>query len=156
MTNFTIVAYRPNHVDTCRGCIVGSTCSDHEISVVGSVAEAAAKIAAYTVASDSSGSDYASWETTLLVDGKRAEDVDWHSDDYAALWSKCHKVVGDSPDPKNRWRVCLLTLAVQPSKYGAWHKEHFESASPVNWPAHVDGRPDRRFIRRTLSWHPTL
>lgn len=49
-----------------------------------------------------------------------------------------------------------LPLDLGRPKYSMWHKEHFESASPVNWPAHVDGRLGRRSIRRTLSWHPTL
>ena len=50
----------------------------------------------------------------------------------------------------------LLNLTEPSSSpiYPLWHKEHFESASPVNWPAHVDGKLYREFICRTLGWSP--
>lgn len=52
--------------------------------------------------------------------------------------------------------VMQLTCLGEGRKCGSWHKEHFEVASPVNRPAHADGRLCREPIRRTplmaTSW----
>jgi hypothetical protein len=84
MTTFTIIAYRPDHVDTCRGCVMDRTGSDFEISFHGSIEDAAAKAAEYE-SRDRNNLAYGSWEITLLVDGedesKWWETRDWREEE---------------------------------------------------------------------------
>lgn len=69
MTNYTIIAYRPDHVDTCRGCVMGRTGSELETGFFDNLLDAATFAVGFENRAEESDSSYASWETTLLVDG---------------------------------------------------------------------------------------
>lgn len=78
MTNYTIVAYRPNHVDLCRNCVVGTTNSEIEFGFFSDLFAAAVHAAGYTKRPEEADSSYADWEITLLVDG--LDENQWWSD----------------------------------------------------------------------------
>jgi hypothetical protein len=78
MTSYTIIAYRPDHVDTCRGCVMGRTGSDHEISFYSELQQAAEKAADYDTRDEERDAAYAAWQVTLLVDG--LDESEWWAD----------------------------------------------------------------------------
>jgi hypothetical protein len=69
MTNYTIIAYRPNYTDMCRGCVVGRSSSEHEISFFETLEDAAKKGAEYEIWNEEKDTEYDDWEITLLIDG---------------------------------------------------------------------------------------
>ncbi len=68
MTTYTVIAYREDGVDTCRGCVMDRSSSDFALGVFQSAGEAAAWHADKLFNSPS-GREYCSWEFTWLVDG---------------------------------------------------------------------------------------
>ena len=44
---FTLIAYRPNGIDTCRGCLVGKSDSDMEINFFADIESIARAIFKY-------------------------------------------------------------------------------------------------------------
>lgn len=68
MTTYTVVAYRPDGVDTCRGCVMDRSSSDFELRCFQDLTEAA-RWQADKLMDSPSGREYCSWEFTLLVDG---------------------------------------------------------------------------------------
>jgi hypothetical protein len=81
MTNYTIIAYRPDYVDTCRGCVMGRTGSEMETGFFTDLATAAAHAAGFETREGEADPAYASWEITLLVDGL-GENEWWHGRDW--------------------------------------------------------------------------
>ncbi|NTF17774.1 hypothetical protein G6L37_05125 [Agrobacterium rubi] len=81
MTNYTIIAYRPDAVDTCKGCVMGRTGSDFETGFFKEILEAATFAVGFENRPGEDSLSYASWETMLLVDGLGEnewwEDKDW-------------------------------------------------------------------------------
>ena len=70
MSNYTLILYRPNHTDYCRGCRMGSTNSEHKIVVCNSRQDAIDKYAQELFNNQMRDSiNYASTRITLLVDG---------------------------------------------------------------------------------------
>lgn len=69
MTNYTIIAYRPDHVDTCRGCVMGRTGSELETGFFDNPLEAATFAVGFENREGEADPSYAAWEITLLVDG---------------------------------------------------------------------------------------
>ncbi len=72
MTTYTVVAYRPDGVDTCRGCVMNRSSSDFELRCFQDL-QAAAQWQADKLMDSPSGREYCSWEFTLLVDGLDAD-----------------------------------------------------------------------------------
>jgi len=79
---YTIIAYRPEGADYCRGCLMDSSSSDHAIRYCETEQEAAEAIAGYRFESNHSGREYASWETTLLIDGRNYVETDEYPDAF--------------------------------------------------------------------------
>jgi hypothetical protein len=68
---YTLVAYRPNGVDTCRGCVMGRSDSDFWLSVHTSAEDVAAEWAqSLFKESQNQEREVCSIEYTLLVDGR--------------------------------------------------------------------------------------
>lgn len=86
MTNYTIIAYRPDHVDTCRGCVMGRTGSELETGFFDNLLDAATFAIGFENREDEADPSYAAWETTLLVDGLGESewwaDKDWQEVDH--------------------------------------------------------------------------
>lgn len=78
MTTYTIVAYRPNGVDTCRNCVMGTSDSAFEIEHSTSPEEAAKQWARFFMDDRKHRQDreVSSWEVTLLIDGKSYDFAD--------------------------------------------------------------------------------
>ncbi len=72
MTTYTVVAYREDGVDTCRGCVMDRSSSAFDLRTFQSADEAAAWQADKLMTSPS-GREYCSWEFTWLVDGLDAD-----------------------------------------------------------------------------------
>ncbi len=66
---YTLIHYRPDGSDYCRGCLMGTSPSELEIEVHDNVDTAALSIAQKELENTTSGREYAAWETTILVDG---------------------------------------------------------------------------------------
>jgi len=78
--NITIIAYRPNHADYCRGCRMGSSDSELEVSYIeyktdteDLITEMAEILSEYYYEDMSRDLDYAPYEITILHDGKEIE-----------------------------------------------------------------------------------
>ena len=105
MTNYTIIAYRPNGVDTCRGCVMGTTGSELETGFFKDVLEAATFAAGFENRPEEADLSYSAWEVTLLIDGLDEngwwEDKDWREevqdpfDDFRSLRSKAIEAVAE-------------------------------------------------------------
>lgn len=86
---YTLIVYRPNAVDTCRGCVMGQ--SDSDFSLQTFYDEAALVQAWAQILCESAGRDreYASDEVTLLVDGL----------DYDAWWHTVGRSTENDTEP---------------------------------------------------------
>jgi hypothetical protein len=69
MTTYTVLAYREDAVDTCRGCVMDRSSSAFEVKCFQSNDEAIKYWAEKRYADTTSERHLASWELTLLVDG---------------------------------------------------------------------------------------
>jgi hypothetical protein len=67
---YTLVGYREDGVDTCRGCVMDRSGSDFFLSVFFTAEEVAAEWARRLFAEESMGREYCSFEYTLLLDGR--------------------------------------------------------------------------------------
>lgn len=74
--HYTLLAYRPNGVDTCRNCVMGRSDSDFEVFSAKSAEQLADQWAKHRM-SRPSGYEYCSTEYTLLVDGLSDDHDDW-------------------------------------------------------------------------------
>lgn len=66
---YTLVCYRPNGIDSHRGCVMGRTNSDHEIASFRSEEETAGFWAAVKMRDFGRSLETSSWDVTLLIDG---------------------------------------------------------------------------------------
>lgn len=73
MTTYTVVAYRPDSVDTCRGCVLDRSDSAFELKVCHSVEEAAQFFANKCWENETREREFAPWDLTVLVDGLDSE-----------------------------------------------------------------------------------
>lgn len=79
---YTLVAYRENGVDTCRGCVMGRSDSAFELTVF-TDADKLARHWARHMADAPHGLEYCSYEYTLLLNGHdRDNDPDWDDEAY--------------------------------------------------------------------------
>ncbi len=67
--NITIIHYRPNGSDYCRGCHMGSSDSDFSIYTAESEDDAAASIANRLEEDSKSDREYCHWENHILLNG---------------------------------------------------------------------------------------
>lgn len=67
---YTLVGYREDGVDTCRGQVMDRSGSDFFLSVFPTAEEVAAEWARRLFAEEDSGREYCSFEYTLLLDGR--------------------------------------------------------------------------------------
>lgn len=74
---YTLVCYRANGVDTCRGCVMGRSDSDFELRVFTSPEDVAFLWAQKLRENASNGREYCDWDITLLIDGKE----DWYDEE---------------------------------------------------------------------------
>lgn len=81
--NITIIQYRANGSDYCRGCFMGSSESDHEIHVAENIYDAANYIAQKLYKDHHSDREYCGWESTILIDGIPTNE--YYGDDYAKI-----------------------------------------------------------------------
>ena len=87
MTIYTVIAYRENGLDTCRGCAMGRSDSAFDYISTTDIKEAAAFCSDKNLASKNSGREYCSWELTCLIDGM--DDNLW--------WDHNQDHTGDTP-----------------------------------------------------------
>lgn len=80
MTVYTLVAYRPNGVDTCRGCVMGQSDSDFAMGTFKSADEAAQFWAQKRWDDLGRGREACHWEVTVLINGVSRDDL-WQIDD---------------------------------------------------------------------------
>jgi hypothetical protein len=78
MTNYTIIAYRPNGVDTCRGCVMGRTGSELETGFFSTLLDAATFAVGFENREEEADPSYSAWEITLLADG--LDENEWWKD----------------------------------------------------------------------------
>lgn len=71
----TLIAYRPNGEDVCRGHCVGRSDSDLEISYTKDINEAITIVSNYLFEDKIKDYEYSSYEITILQDG-RVDDYD--------------------------------------------------------------------------------
>lgn len=77
--NITIVAYRPDHTDYCRGCRMGSTESDMECQTFDTTREATEFLAKYMAKNKIRDIyEYAEYDFTFVVNG--LDEMDWEPD----------------------------------------------------------------------------
>lgn len=105
MTNYTIIAYRPNGVDTCRGCVMGTTGSEIETGFFQDALEAATFAVGFEDRPHEADPSYSAWEITLLVDGLDENawwaDKDWREeeldpfDEFRSLHAKAIEAVAE-------------------------------------------------------------
>lgn len=69
MSTYTVVCYRGNGADYCRGCLMDSSDSAHEIFFCANEEEAAQVFAGKRLLDRNSGREVCDWEITVLVDG---------------------------------------------------------------------------------------
>lgn len=97
MMIYTLIHYRPNGADYCRGCLMGTSDSEIEIVNFADIEEAAKSIAEKRMIDETSDREYAGWETTILIDG--------YTDANNPLWDNLD--IGgagnpDYPDPYSK------------------------------------------------------
>lgn len=66
---FTLIAYRPNGIDTCRGCVMDRSDSDLDIRSYDSIEEVATSIFEYNEISRNSDREYCEYDLTVLING---------------------------------------------------------------------------------------
>ena len=75
--SIVIFAYRPDHTDMCRGCVMGSTNSDMEYGVFDSIDDASSFMAFYVAFNSTADAyEYADYEFTVIINGIDVEDID--------------------------------------------------------------------------------
>lgn len=67
---YTLVGYREDGVDTCRGCVMERSSSDFFLKVCFTAEDVAAEWARRLFDEESNGREYCSFEYTLLLDGR--------------------------------------------------------------------------------------
>lgn len=81
---YTLVGYREDGVDMCRGCVMDRSGSDFFLQVCFTAEDVAAEWARRLVAEESAGREYCSFEYTLLLNGRdRNNDPDAWEDEAA-------------------------------------------------------------------------
>ncbi len=81
---YSVAAYRPDGVDSCRGCVMARSDSAFDLRSFTNVEDAARFWASKEFESKHSDREYASWELTVLVDGGSLDDWWRLSDDAGA------------------------------------------------------------------------
>lgn len=66
---YTLLAYRPNGVDTCRGCVMGTSDSDFKVQVFTDTQALTEAWAQLLLESSQAAREVCSVEFTLLIDG---------------------------------------------------------------------------------------
>jgi hypothetical protein len=66
---FTLIAYRPNGIDTCRGCLMGQSDSDLEINSYTDIESIAKAIFKYKEIDKKSEREYCDYDLTILING---------------------------------------------------------------------------------------
>jgi len=66
---FTLIAYRPNGIDTCRGCLMGQSDSDLEINSYTNIESIAKAIFKYKEIDKKSEREYCDYDLTILING---------------------------------------------------------------------------------------
>lgn len=66
---FTLIAYRPNGIDTCRGCVMDRSDSDLEINSYDNIEDIATSIFKYNEISENSDREYCEYDLTILING---------------------------------------------------------------------------------------
>lgn len=66
---FTLIAYRPNGIDTCRGCVMERSDSDLEINSYDNIEDIATSIFKYNEISENSDREYCEYDLTILING---------------------------------------------------------------------------------------
>jgi len=69
MTTYTVLAYRENSLDSCRGCVIERSDSAFDFGCFQNIEDAAAYWAQKRRENHTSEQRFAEWQLTLLVDG---------------------------------------------------------------------------------------
>jgi len=104
MTHYTLIAYRSNHVDTCRGCVMDSSSSTHDISHHIDFDKVLVKTFAIWKFTEGR-SKYAEPEFTLLIDGLDSNHYYAkyeHTDVFDAFEEKLEKAKTEYLEEKRR------------------------------------------------------
>lgn len=66
---YTLIAYRPNGSDSCRGCLMGQSDSDHKIIITENMDKVSAEWAKFKFEDKYADREFCHWDVTLLRNG---------------------------------------------------------------------------------------
>lgn len=98
---YTLIGYREDGIDTCRGCEMGRSSSDFFLKVCFTAEEVAAEWARRLFEEEDKGREYCSFEYTLLLDGRDAD----HDPDGWQVDGLCNPETGEGWAEEARARV---------------------------------------------------
>lgn len=93
--NITIIHYRPNGSDYCRGCHMGSSDSDFSIYTAESEDDAAASIANRLEEDSKSDREYCHWESYILLNGLEEYDEGYDCELQRSIFKKAEEIFND-------------------------------------------------------------
>ena len=104
MTTYTIVGYKDNKVDYCRGCYMGSVHSNFDLTVFSNIDEAAQHYAEMEMEDpyqwDRNICHY--WELTVLMNGKELEPGKSDTHEFYPLVAKFKKQILQKTEEKEK------------------------------------------------------
>ena len=146
MTTYTIVAYRPDGVDTCRNCVMGRSSSDFELRVFRSAEEAADFWAAKDFESAYRAREYCSWELTLLVDG-----LDYETWDQVHGNDTCEEPPHTQVEARSKALLGQRQAAKAEAEHRARAQAEVEAAAQRAAQAAAREQEERAELRRLLK-----
>lgn len=96
--HLTLIAYRPNGIDTCRGCLMGTSDSDLNISEHRTIESIANQIQDFSEIDEKSDREYCSYDITILLDGREQwsyleTDTEEYSDFRSEVFESIHEQI---------------------------------------------------------------
>jgi len=131
---YTLVSYRSDGADYCRGCLMASSSSDFKLEVFTTADEAAALWAKKMKLDRDRERHYADWDVTLLIDGRRQNDWADDQDDDDPQFEQIEtlakaylqKLCDDEAEVKRKAAEAAAVAAAEKQRLAAIAKEDSE------------------------------